>query len=105
VAHHGLSLKLASSHYLFRTKPLADQCFDRLKRQRPIKPVPPGSVLAAAGFLHRMTGAIAAVVDRLISLHLPIQRATMTPKMFSHLANSKLLPPHERSYEGSSVKR
>ena len=93
VAHHGLTLKLAASHNLFRAKPLANQACNRRKLLRPIKPVPPRSSLASAGFLHRMAGAIAAIMGGAIPLHLPIQRARLAAKMFCHLCHSQTLPP------------
>ena len=96
VAHHRLPRKLAASHDLFRTKPLANQGFNRCKRRRPIPPVPPGALLPSTGFLHRMTGAITPIMRRLIPLHLPIQRATMSAKMFRHLRHPKILPAQRR---------
>ena len=92
VAHHRCSLKLPPPHNLSGTKPLANQRRNGLKFRRPIKPVPPRSSLAATRFLHRMAGAIAAIMGGAIPLHLPIQRATMPSKMFRHLCHSQTLP-------------
>ncbi len=87
VAHHGLALKLSPPNNLFGTQPLANQSLNRRKLRRPIKPVPPRSLLSSTGLLHRMARPIAAIMRRLIPLHLPIQRATMPPKMFCHLCH------------------
>ena len=98
VAHHGLALKRSPPHNLFGTKPLANQAFNRRKLGRPIKPVPPRSALASARFLHRVARPISPVMRRLIALHLPIQRATMPPKMFCHLAHPKILAAQRRQF-------
>ena len=92
VTHHALPFKLAPPNNLFGTKPLANQRLNRPKFSRPIKPVPPRSSLSAARLLNRMAGAITAIMRGLIPLHLPIQRATMSPKMFCHLCHPQTLP-------------
>jgi hypothetical protein len=94
VAHDGLPLKLAPPNDLFGTKPLANQRRNRPKLRRPIPPVPPRAALASARLLHRMARAIPPIMRRLIPLHLPIQRATMPPKMFRHRCHPQTLPPH-----------
>jgi hypothetical protein len=94
VAHHRLAIKLAPTHNLFGTKPLANQRLNRPKLGRPIKPVPPRSALSATRFLHRMRRPIVAIIHRTIPLHLPIQRATMPPKMFCHRCHQQSLLPH-----------
>ena len=98
VAHHGLALKRSPPHNLFGAELLANQVFNRRKFLRSIKPVPPRAVLSATRFLHRLVGPIPPIMRRLIPLHLPIQRATMPPKMFCHLAHPKILAAQRRQF-------
>src|SRR5579859_6104982 len=94
VAHHPLPLKSSPPNHLLGAKALPNQCLNGLKLHRPIPPVPPGTLPSSASFLHRMTGTITAIMHRLIALHLPIQCATMPPKMNRHLCHPHMLPSH-----------
>src|SRR5215471_7055312 len=94
MTHDRMPFKPSPPYDLFGTKPLANQCRNRAKLQRPISPVAAGSSGSATGFLHRMKGTIASIMHRLIPLHLPIQRATMPPKMLCYLGHPDVLPPH-----------
>src|ERR1022692_3104493 len=94
VAHDPLPLKLSPPNHLFGTKSLTNQRLNRPKFRRSKLVVPTGSSFSSARFLDRMAGAIAAIMHGLIPLHLPIQRATMPPKMFRHLCHPHMLLSH-----------
>jgi hypothetical protein len=78
VAHHLLPLTLSPPDDLLRAESLPDHGLNGRKLRRPIPQVPAGSPLPSARLLHRVARPIAAIMRRLIPLHLPIQRATMT---------------------------
>jgi len=97
VAHHRLPLMLAPPNNLLRAEPLPDHGLNGRKLRRPIPQVPAGSPLSPARLLHRVRRPIVTIMCGPIPLHLPIQRATMPPKMLRHFRHPQTLPPHRRN--------
>ena len=94
VTHHRPAFSSKPTDDLVRAPTLRKQCFHWTKVHRPVARVPAGTAAAAGGHLHRHVRAIRPVIRRGVALHLPRDRAAMTPQCRRDLRRRQSLTAH-----------